>query len=243
MEINAWLATIPPLAVYTLVTVVILIEMLGVPLPGEIILVSAALLASQGVVDPLWVGVCATVGACVGDSLGYLIGRKGGRPLFARLGRRFPRHFSETNIAAAERAFHRWGAWAVFFGRFIALLRIFAGPLAGVLRMPYGKFLAADLPGGILWAGGTTAVIYYLGVIAQQWLHRFSWVGLLIAVLAGALSTWYIKRRAGRATARLMGAEPATDPAPTPGESADETTATTPEGGSTTRSAPVAVTD
>ncbi|MBB0247087.1 DedA family protein, partial [Streptomyces alkaliphilus] len=212
MEIQAWLATIPPLAVYTLVTVVILIEMLGVPLPGEIILVSGALLASQGVVDPLWVGVCATFGACVGDSLGYLIGRKGGRPLFARLGRRFPHHFSESNVAAAERAFERWGAWAVFFGRFVALLRIFAGPLAGVLRMPYGKFLAADLPGGVLWAGGTTAVVYYLGVIAQEWLHRFSWIGLLLAVLAGALSTWYIKRRARRAAARMMAAEPADAP-------------------------------
>ncbi|MBB0232396.1 VTT domain-containing protein, partial [Streptomyces calidiresistens] len=235
MEIQAWLATIPPLAVYTLVTVVILIEMLGVPLPGEIILVSGALLASQGVVDPLWVGVCATFGACVGDSLGYLIGRKGGRPLFTRLGRRFPHHFSESNIATAERAFDRWGAWAVFFGRFVALLRIFAGPLAGVLRMPYGKFLAADLPGGVLWAGGTTAVVYYLGVIAQEWLHRFSWIGLLLAVLAGALSTWYIKRRARRATQRLMAAGPA-DADGAPGTGAP---VSIPEGGSTSRPAPV----
>jgi membrane protein DedA with SNARE-associated domain len=70
MDVHAWLATIPPLAIYTLVTVVILVEMLGIPLPGEIILVSAALLASQGHVDPLWVGICAAFGACVGDSSG-----------------------------------------------------------------------------------------------------------------------------------------------------------------------------
>ncbi|MDB1089405.1 DedA family protein [Streptomyces sp. ACA25] len=195
MDVHAWLATIPPLTVYILVTSVILIEMLGIPLPGEIILVSAALLASQGHVDPLWVGICATVGACVGDSLGYLIGRKGGRPLFVRLGRRFPRHFSPGNVILAESSFQRWGAWAVFFGRFVALLRIFAGPLAGVLRMPYPKFLLADVPGGILWAGGTTAVVYYLGLVAQSWLHRFSWIGLLLAALCGLVSFLVIKRR------------------------------------------------
>ncbi|GAA1929217.1 DedA family protein [Streptomyces sodiiphilus] len=199
MDIQVWLATIPPLAVYTLVTVVILIEMLGVPLPGEIVLLSAALLASQGHVDPVWVGICAIFGACVGDSLGYLIGRKGGRPLFGWLGEKFPRHFSPRNVALAERSFERWGAWAVFFGRFVALLRIFAGPLAGVLRMPYGKFLLADVPGGILWAGGTTAVVYYAGVVAQDWLSRFSWVGLTAAVVCGiagvAVVRWRIARR------------------------------------------------
>ena len=69
--------------------------------------------------------------------------------------------------------------WAVFFGRFVALLRIFAGPLAGVLHMPYWKFLIANVLGGILWAGGTTAVIYYVGVVAESWLKRFSWLGLV----------------------------------------------------------------
>lgn len=201
MDIHGWLETIPPVAIYSLVSLVILIEMLGVPLPGEIVLVSASLLASQGHVDPVWVAVGATGGAVVGDSLGYLIGRRYGRPLFTRLGGRFPKHFCEENIAAAERAFERWGAWAVFFGRFVALLRIFAGPLAGVLRMPYWKFLAADLPGGILWGCGTTTVIYYAGVAAEAWLKRFSWVGLAAALFAGALSFWVMRRRSRRSTA------------------------------------------
>lgn len=200
MDIEAWLATIPPLAIYVLVTSVILIEMLGVPLPGEVILVSAALLASQGHVDPLWVGVCATVGACVGDLLGYVIGRRGGRPLLGWLGRRFPRHFSPHHVELAERSFDRWGAWAVFFGRFVALLRMFAGPLAGVLRMPVWKFLAADVPGGVLWAGGTTAVVYYAGKVAEAWLHRASWAGLLVcAALCGIVSLAFLRRRARRA--------------------------------------------
>ena len=67
--------------------------------------------------------------------------------------------------------------WAVFFGRFVALLRIFAGPLAGVLHMPYWKFLIANVLGGVIWAGGTTAVIYYVGVVAEAWLKRFSCSG------------------------------------------------------------------
>ncbi|MDK1474524.1 DedA family protein [Streptomyces sp. 549] len=204
MDIQGWLETIPPVAVYSLVTVIILVEMLGVPLPGEIILVSAALLASQGYVDPVWVAACAIFGACVGDSLGYLIGRRGGRPLFGWLGQKFPRHFSPDNVALAERSFERWGAWAVFFGRFVALLRIFAGPLAGVLRMPYWKFAAADIPGGILWAGGTTAVVYYAGKVAEEWLKRFSWIGLVLALLAGVCSFAIIKRRAKKMAARTL---------------------------------------
>jgi membrane protein DedA with SNARE-associated domain len=85
--------------------------------------------------------------------------------------------------------------WAVFFGRFIALLRILAGPLAGSMHMPYGKFFAANLSGGIIWAGGTTATIYYLGIIAEKWLSRFAWIGLVVAILAGVLTTIVVRKR------------------------------------------------
>jgi membrane protein DedA with SNARE-associated domain len=200
VHIQEWLDTVPAAAVYAVVGLVIGLESLGIPLPGEIILVSAALLSSQhGGVDPLVLGVCASAGAVIGDSVGYAIGRKGGRPLLARLGRRFPRHFSEGHIATAERSFQKWGMWAVFFGRFVALLRIFAGPLAGVLRMPYWKFLIANVLGGIVWAGGTTAVIYYVGVVAESWLKRFSWLGLVLAVAIGVTSMLVLKRKAKRA--------------------------------------------
>ncbi|WP_060879493.1 DedA family protein [Streptomyces scabiei] len=200
MHVQEWLETVPPLAVYLLVGLVIGLESLGIPLPGEIILVSSALLASQhGEIDPFVLGACATAGAIIGDSIGYAIGRKGGRPLLAKLNRRFPKHFSEGNIAVAERSFDRWGMWAVFFGRFIALLRIFAGPLAGVLQMPYWRFLVANVLGGILWAGGTTAVIYYVGIVAEAWLKRFSWLGLVLAVLIGVTSMLVIKRKAKKA--------------------------------------------
>ncbi|GAA4816005.1 DedA family protein [Streptomyces ziwulingensis] len=202
MHVQEWLDTVPAAVVYAVVGLVIGLESLGIPLPGEIILVSAALLSSQHTgVDPVVLGVCATVGAVVGDSIGYAIGRKGGRPLLAWLGRKFPRHFSEGHVATAERSFHKWGMWAVFFGRFVALLRIFAGPLAGVLHMPYWKFLIANVLGGIVWAGGTTAVIYYVGIVAESWLKRFSWLGLVAAVLIGVTSMLVLRRKAARAAA------------------------------------------
>lgn len=198
MHINQWLQMIPPVAILLTVGLVIGVESLGVPLPGEIVLVSASLLAAQHVVDPRWVAVCAAAGAIVGDTIGYTIGRKGGRGLFDRLGRRFPKHFGPAHLASAERSFERWGMWAVFFGRFIALLRIFAGPLAGALRMRYPKFLLANALGGIIWAGGTVTVIYYLGIVAEKWLSRFSWVGLLAAVLFGIGSALFVRRKAAK---------------------------------------------
>ncbi|MEE1738199.1 DedA family protein [Streptomyces sp. BE147] len=217
MHVQEWLETVPAISVYLLVGVVIGLESLGIPLPGEIILVSSALLASQhGEIDPVVLGACASAGAIIGDSIGYAIGRRGGRPLLARLGRRFPKHFGEAQIAMAERSFEKWGMWAVFFGRFVALLRIFAGPLAGVLRMPYWKFLTANVLGGIVWAGGTTAVIYSVGVVAEAWLKRFSWLGLVVAVLFGLASMLVLRNRAKKAAAQSgghPGAEPVAVPA------------------------------
>jgi membrane protein DedA with SNARE-associated domain len=123
--------------------------------------------------------------------------------LFERLGRRFPKHFGPGHVALAKQFFTRWGMWAVFFGRFIALLRIFAGPLAGALKMPYSHFLAANASGGLIWAGGTTAVVYYLGLAAEKWLSRFSWVGLLAAVVIGVIFTLVMRERTSRAIAKL----------------------------------------
>ncbi|PXX09205.1 membrane protein DedA with SNARE-associated domain [Mycolicibacterium moriokaense] len=199
------LQTIPPLAVYLVVGAIIGMESLGIPLPGEIALVSAALLASRHTLDinPVAVGAAATIGAVVGDTIGYSIGRRFGMSLFERLGNRFPKHFGPGHVALAQQLFARWGVWAVFVGRFIALLRIFAGPLAGALKMRYLHFLAANASGGLLWAGGTTAVVYYAGIAAERWLSRFSWVALVVAVLIGIGMTLLLRERTSRMIAEL----------------------------------------
>jgi len=205
VTVDALLQTIPPIAVYLVVGVVIGLESLGIPLPGEIALVSAALLASRHTLDinPVGVAAAATAGAIIGDTIGYSIGHRYGMGLFERLGRRFPKHFGPGHVALAKRLFTRWGVWAVFFGRFIALLRIFAGPLAGALKMPYRRFLAANATGAIFWAGGTTAVVYYLGLAAEKWLSRFSWVALVLAVVVGVVFTLVMKERTAKAIAAL----------------------------------------
>ncbi|MDQ0579591.1 DedA family protein [Streptomyces rishiriensis] len=219
MHVQEWLDTVPAAAVYAVVGLVIGLESLGIPLPGEIVLVSAALLSSQhGDINPVVLGACATAGAVIGDSIGYAIGRKGGRPLLAWLGAKFPRHFGEGHIATAERSFEKWGMWAVFFGRFVALLRIFAGPLAGVLHMPYWKFLIANVLGGIAWAGGTTAVIYYVGVVAESWLKKFSYLGLVLAVLIGLTSMLIIKRKAKKMQSAAHEAEAEAEAVPAAAE-------------------------
>ncbi|MEV6927699.1 DedA family protein [Dactylosporangium sp. NPDC051485] len=209
------MGTLPPIWVYLMVCLVIGIESMGVPLPGEVALVTASLLSVTTSVSPWLVAGAASVGAIAGDSVGYLIGRRGGRALLERFGRRFPKHFGPEHLAKAERAFQRWGVWAVFFGRFIALLRILAGPLAGALRVPYGKFLAANALGGITWSFGTVFTIYSLGRVAEKWLKDFSWVALAVAVVAGVASTLYLRRRAA-AEARALAAEADKEPAATP---------------------------
>lgn len=204
MNVNALLISVSPLVVYALVALVIGLESMGIPLPGEVILVSAALLAARHELDisPVWVAVAASAGAIVGDSVGYLAGRRWGERMFNVLGRRFPRHAGPDHLAYAEHVFTRYGVWAVFFGRFVALLRIFAGPVAGALRMPYPRFLAANALGGLIWACGTTTAIYALGTRAEQWLKGSAWIALALAAgVAIALSTVF-RRRLEHAVAR-----------------------------------------
>jgi membrane protein DedA with SNARE-associated domain len=193
------LESTPPLGIYLLVGVIIGLESMGIPLPGEVTLVTASLLTVKEIGSPWGVAIAAAIGAIVGDSLGYAFGRRGGRPLLERLGRRFPKHLGPKQIAKAESMFQRFGTWAVFFGRFIALLRILAGPMAGALHVPYRRFLVANASGGIVWAFGTVFVIYLLGAAAEKWLSRFSWLALGLAVLAGIATTWWLKNRAKKA--------------------------------------------
>jgi membrane protein DedA with SNARE-associated domain len=207
--VQTWMATLPPFAIYALVGLVIGLESMGIPLPGEFALVGASLLATTGLTDPWLVGLAASIGAIVGDSIGYVVGRRGGRGILERFGRRFPRHFGPAHLAQAERVFQRHGVWAVFFGRFVALLRILAGPLAGALRVPYPKFLMANAAGGIVWAYGTSFAIFYAGQAADRWLKQFSWLALVIAIVAGLATTMYLKRKA----TRQMREEPETSPA------------------------------
>lgn len=203
VDVDALLTGISPVVIYALVGVVIGLESMGIPLPGEVILVSSALLSSRQELDvsPVWVAAAGSAGAIIGDSIGYLAGRRWGVRMFDVLGRRFPKHAGPDHVAYSEHVFTRFGVLAVFFGRFVALLRIFAGPLAGALKMPYRHFFAANALGGIFWACGTTAVIYTLGAGAEQWLKGSSWIGLAIAAGFGIAASTVFRRRMEQAVA------------------------------------------
>ncbi len=187
-ELHALAIAVPTgglaIVAYLVVGLVIGIESMGIPLPGETTLIAASLLASQGDLRLVLVIAAAATGAIVGDSIGYFIGRKAGRGLFERLSRR-SKHFSTDRIERAERYFHKYGVWTVFFGRFVALLRIFAGPMAGMLRMPYPQFLAANAAGGIAWSTTIGIVAYNIGDNADKIFGELSvWALALIGAAA-----------------------------------------------------------
>src|SRR5215467_1608930 len=136
---------------YAAVAVVVGLESMGLPLPGETTLVLSAVYAGTHS-DLSIVGVigAAALGAIVGDNVGYWLGREFGYPLLLRYGRYVG--LTETRIKLGQYLFLRHGGKVVFFGRFIAVLRVLAAFLAGVNRMEWRTFLVANAAGGVLWS-------------------------------------------------------------------------------------------
>ena len=156
---------------------VVMIESFGVPLPGETALVAFAVLASQGHYHISMVIGIAAAAAIVGDNLGYwLIGRLGGRKLFSRWA--WLQRYNDTVLPKAEKLMARHGGKTIFFGRFITILRYTAAWVAGLARMPWGKFLLFNALGGIAWATLMGLLAFYAGAAAA---HAFSRYGLYAA--------------------------------------------------------------
>jgi membrane protein DedA with SNARE-associated domain len=149
---------------YWAVLVIVGLESLGIPLPGETTLIAAAIYA--GATHRLSIGlviVAAMAGAIVGDNIGYSIGHWGGYRVLVRYGRYV--RLNEAKVKVARYIFLRHGSKVVFFGRFVSVLRTYAAFLAGTTRMPWWRFFAFNAAGGILWA-----LIYGLGayLLGQQ---------------------------------------------------------------------------
>jgi membrane-associated protein len=176
----------------------VMLENGGLPLPGETVLLFAGFLAYQGQIKLVWAIGVAIAGATFGDSLGYTLGRYGGNAFFDRYVKRF--RFLAHRFEDAKGLFLRRGHWAVFTGRFITGLRVFAGPLAGLFKMPYLRFLFFNFTGAVVWATAIGCVGYLFG---NSWndlahvikdLHRVAQG--LVAVLALVGLIVYLKRRA-----------------------------------------------
>ena len=180
---------------YWAVASALLLENAGVPVPGETVLLLASFLAySQHELQVGWVIVVATLAATAGDNLGYLAGWKGGRPLLDRYLHllRIP----AASVARGEELFARYGAAAIFFARFVFGMRIVAGPLAGVLRMPWRKFSVFNFLGALVWVSVISGIAYAFG---SQWERVLAVVKHLdsgaIAVVGVIAVAWWARRK------------------------------------------------
>jgi membrane protein DedA with SNARE-associated domain len=159
---------------------VVMLESMGVPVPGETALVTTALYAgSTHRIDIVSVVLVAAAGAMIGDNTGYLIGRSIGVRLLVRYGRYI--RLDEARLKVGQYLFLRHGGKIVFFGRFVAFLRAFAAVLAGANRMPWPHFLLMNALGGICWASLFGGGAYLFG---EQIKRVAGPVGLLLLVAA-----------------------------------------------------------
>ncbi len=187
------------------------IESMGVPVPGETILLVAAVYA--GATHQLSIALviaAAAAGAVAGDNLGYLIGRQGGERLLRRVGPAL--RLTGGRLTLVRYLFRRHGGKAVFFGRFVAVLRVFAAFLAGVAHMPWRRFALANAAGGIVWATLMGLLGYGLGASVAGPLGSIGLALGAVIVVAGVVvlrrneGRW--EREAARAEILARGADP-----------------------------------
>jgi membrane protein DedA with SNARE-associated domain len=216
VTILAFLISVTSNIGYPVMFLMVMAESSGVPIPGETALLVAAFLASSGKLQIEFVIPLAAAAAIVGDNTGYLIGRKGGRWLLERPGR-FARQRHQV-LETGEPFFDKHGPKAVFFGRWVLGLRVWASWLAGATRMPWRKFLFWNALGGISWATTVGLVAYFVGHSAQNAITTFGLFGLVAAALAVTSGLLLHRRnrrarrsRATSAEARARGARTGAD--------------------------------
>jgi len=188
---------------YLAVLVVIMLEDFGVPAPGETVLIAAAVAAASGELNIWGVVAAGIAGAIIGDNIGYSIGHFGGRRLVHRLGGRVG--LGPDKFEHAEGFFKRFGDAVVVGARFIEVLRQLNGVIAGTMGMHWKTFLAYNALGAALWVGVWSTVGYFAGhnlATIEAWFLRFSWLALVIIVLAGAAYAIVWRRRAAASKPR-----------------------------------------
>lgn len=184
----------------------ILLENLGLPIPGETVTLAGGFLAGSDQLNYFWVVGDAALGATIGGNLGYWIGRYGGWALLVNLGKLF--RVQETQIAELKRQFGENAGKAVFLGRFVALLRIFASPLAGIAEMPYWKFTLYNTAGALTWATVMVSLSYFAGQVVplEKLFTLASQFGILAFLLVAAwivVPFWLESRKSKQLVAEM----------------------------------------
>jgi membrane protein DedA with SNARE-associated domain len=197
----AALVNVPHHVGYPLLFLLVGMEASGIPVPGETALIAAAVLASDGHLEIEVVIAVAAIAAIIGDNIGYLIGARFGRRLMTRPGRTQQRRL--IALEKGNRLMERHGPKAVFFGRWIAGLRIWASWLAGMTDMPWRSFLLWNALGGITWAIWFGLLGYFGGEAAAHLIARVG-VAVAVMVISGFVAGYVIlhlrlrrRRRAG----------------------------------------------
>ena len=202
---------------YLIVFLLVGIESLGIPLPGETALITAAAFAALGRLNIAVVIASSAAGAIIGDNAGYWIGKKGGIAIVHKFGRYV--RLDESKIARMHEFFEKHGAKTVFLGRFISLLRCWAAVLAGVANMPYGTFMLWNALGGVGWSVIFGSLGYIFGKNLPRLEHYIGQATMAAALLTalvvglGLLARWFVRNRA-TVSARMSERwkEAATDP-------------------------------
>jgi membrane-associated protein len=186
-------ASISPILVYVIIGAIVFVEtgiLLGFFLPGDSVLFSAGLVAAaHGEVNILILVTVIFLAAFVGDQVGFVLGRKIGRPYLER--HKGPK--IEKMIERSERFYERTGWWAVVAARFFPWIRTFVPPIAGASHMNYYKFLSANALGALLWGVGITLAGYYAAAI--PWVKTSSYAIAAFFITASVVSSLVSYRR------------------------------------------------
>jgi membrane protein DedA with SNARE-associated domain len=167
---------------YWVVFGAMLLENAGVPLPGETVTLLAGYAAGSGQLQVLGVMGAAAGGAILGDNIGYWVGRRAGWPLMERLGRLL--RISPERLEKLREGFRLNAGRAVLLGRFVAVLRVLAGPMAGAVGMPYQRFLLCNSLGAVLWSGSMVSLAWLGG----RWLPLEQLLSGVVKFGLGALA-------------------------------------------------------
>lgn len=179
---------------YLAVFVIIGLESIGIPLPGETVLIAAATYAATSGNLNIWiVFAAATAGAIIGDNIGYWIGHKGGYRLARKYGPKI--RLDERKLKVGRYVFDRHGGKVVFFGRFVSVLRTFAAFLAGTVRMAWGRFLLYNALGGVVWAGIYAFGFYAAGNTLKELSAVVNYIAIGVAVVVVVIVFLVVRRQ------------------------------------------------
>jgi membrane protein DedA with SNARE-associated domain len=186
---------------------VVATESLGIPVPGETMLIAAGTYAGTTHKLSIWViFVVAAAAAIIGDNIGFLIGQKGGYRLVRRYGALV--RLDESKVKVARYIFDHHGGKVVFFGRFVSILRTYAAFLAGTIRMRWPKFLVYNASGGVLWAAIYALASYTVGKALARVTGTVTLALAGAAVVAAIGAFLLIRRQSQRLILRAEAAYP-----------------------------------